>query len=212
MRRRKHKLNKMFSLSRGERQIFHLIAELIRLLVFIICSIFKGIYKLSRLVRKNGINREMVHKIGYSMDDIMNLVYKVSPRQFEVLIAQLFKNTGEYDKVELTPPKRDYGRDVILTRYINGSKEITFVEVKHFAKNNMVGRVICQKLLGSCQMLKAQKAVIVTTGKYHKNAIECASLVDNLVLMNVRDIQDMILDLEPNKISHVIMATLNANE
>lgn len=158
------------------------------------------------------MNQQMRDKIGYSLDDVMNLVYKVSPRQFEVLIAQLFKNTGKYNKVELTPPKKDYGRDVILTRYIKGSKEITFVEVKHFAKNNKVGRVICQKLLGSCQMLKAQQAIIVTTGKYHKNAIECASLVDNLVLMNISDIQDMILDLEPNKISRVIMATLNANE
>jgi len=157
-------------------------------------------------------NHYALSKIGYSLDEITTLINnKLTPRQFEVFCAELFKSTGQYSKVEITEATNDYGKDCILTQNINGRKVVTFVECKHWRKdvNSKIGREICQKLLGSVQMHKASKAIVITTGLYHKNAREVANMVNNLVLMDSMDIQKMILNLNESQMSRVIMRTLN---
>jgi len=94
---------------------------------------------------------------------------------------------------------------------INGYEEVTFVECKHYSEHNMVGREIAMKLLGSCATFNAEKAIIVTTGQYHRNAYEVAGRVDNLKLMDITDIQKMILDLDASRISKVVLKTMNAS-
>lgn len=211
-RRKGHKKYvKYLAPKKRQRQAIHLIADLIRLIVSVFIIIYKIINATVNYVSKCSKNRHVLKAIGYSLTEIINLLYSLTPRQFEIMIAELFKNTGEYDKVEITPATNDFGRDVILTKNINGYKEITFVEVKHFIKKGMVGREIAQKLLGSCVMLKADKAIIVTTGKFHRNAVDVANKVDNLVLMDIVDIQNMMIGLDSSKMSHVIMRTMNAS-
>ena len=115
------------------------------------------------------INQRELKAIGYDLDKIMNLVHIISPRQFEVFICELFHQPGF--KSQVTPSGNDYGRDVILNDNI-------FVECKHYGEDNYVGREICQKLLGSVQMFKAKKGIIVTTGPYNRNAYEVAAKVE----------------------------------
>lgn len=198
----RYRKSSILSLSRNEKKAFNLIADLIRMLIYIVTGICKGIWQASRYVQKIRINQRELKAIGYDLDKIMNLVDTITPRQFEVLICELFHQHGY--KAQLTPPGNDYGRDVILNDNI-------FVECKHYNKNNYVGREICQKLLGSMQMFNAEKGIIVTTGPYHKNAYEVAAKVDNLQLMDSYDIQRMILDLKSDQISKIIMRTLNAS-
>lgn len=204
-------LKKMTRFPRNEKQVFKMMTNIIKILIYVVIGTCKGIYEISKYVRKMINTNRLLREMGSGYNEIMEMIYTVTPRQFEILIAELFKNSGKYDKVEVTAKTCDYGRDCILTRKINGFEEVTFVEIKHFSKTNYVGRPIVQKLLGSCQMLGADKAIVVTTGKYNMNAYECEAMVDNLKLMDVTDIQKMILDLDASQISRVMMRTLNAS-
>lgn len=197
--------------SKNEKQAFHILAEFIRLFIRIIVAIYEVIIEISIYARRFVKNHNALKDIGYDLEEILDLVTKITPRQFEIMIAELFKSTGKYTKVEITPPTADYGRDVILTANINGFEVVTFVEVKHYSKKNMVGREIAMKLLGSCATFGVEKAIIITTGTFHRNAYEIAGRVDNLRLMDYMDIEKMILDLNANQISGIMMRTLNAS-
>lgn len=201
--KKRYRKSNTMGLSRNEREVLHFIFELIRALIYVIIEISKQIWKLSRYINRRIVNRRVLNKTGYSLDEILNLVRTISPRQFEVLICELFHQRGY--KAELTPPTCDYGRDIILNDNI-------FIECKHFREDNYVGREICQKLMGSVHMFKAKRGIIVTTGKYHKNAYECAGRVNNLQLMDITDIQRMFLELKTEQVNKVIMKTLNASK
>lgn len=191
-----------FGLTRNERDVIRLIFGIIKTIVYILIGTFKSICKIYSYFRKLMINQRELKAIGYDLDKIIDLVHTISPRQFEVFICELFHQHGY--KSQLTPPENDFGRDVILNDNI-------FVECKHYSEDNYVGREICQKLLGSMQMFKAKKGIIVTTGPYHRNAYEVAAKVDNLQLMDITDLKKMILDLKADQISKVIKCTLNAS-
>jgi len=203
----------ILSMSRNERLLFNFFIELLKTMVYILAGVVKMLWNIGVYTKKRIVNHYVLGKIGYSLDEVNDLIEKINPRQFEIFCAELFKSTGLYDKVEITTATNDYGKDCILTRNINGIKEVTFVECKHWRKddNSKIARVICQKLLGSVQMHNADKAIIITTGLYHKNAHEVARMVDNLKLMDSMDIQNMILDLNESQMSRVMMRTLNAS-
>ena len=216
-KRYRHKSSNILSLSKNERIwfrfIFQFIFELIRGFIYVTVEIIKLLWKTGKYIRRRIVNRSVLSKIGYSLDEVLDLVDRITPRQFEIFCAELFRSTGIYDNVEITKATNDYGKDCILTRSVNGLKEITFVECKHWRKDNnsRVGREICQKLLGSCQMHCADKAIIITTGLFHNNAYEVARKVNNLRLMDNMDIQRMILDLDIARMSKVMARTLNAS-
>jgi HJR/Mrr/RecB family endonuclease len=134
---------------------------------------------------------------SYSHDEVAQMLYSLSPRGFEVLIAELHIEKG-YNAI-LTPIGNDYGRDVI----VKTREGDIFIECKRFEKNNYVGREIAQKLLGSMQMFNAVKGIICTTGRFHPNAYEVAGMVNNLLLLDTNDIVDMILELSNSKINRI---------
>jgi len=197
--------------SKNEKKAFYIICKLINTFVIIIIAILKAIPEIINYIKKIVKTNKALKGIGYNFNDLMDMIDKISPRQFEIFCGELFKNSGHYSEVTVTQATHDYGRDIVCSRIVNGIKEVTFVEVKHYNKDGFqIGRQICQKLLGSCQMMNADKAIIITTGTYHKNAYECAGRVNNLRLMDINDIQEMILNLKPEQISRVMMRTQNA--
>jgi len=197
-----HRNNDILGLTGAEKEIFKFASDLIHIIAIIIIFTCKETYKLIIYINKRIDNYFCLEKTGYELDEILDFVYDITPRQFEVLICELFREQGYSAK--LTPPSCDYGRDVILDGNI-------FVECKHYSSNNYVGREICQKLLGSIQMFNAKRGIIITTGTYHKNAREVAARVNNLKLMDINDIKKMILGLETNQINKVMSRTLNAS-
>jgi len=141
-------------------------------------------------------------KINYSSRQIECMIREMSPREFEIFISELYKAMGY--KVELTPETCDGGKDIILY----DEDEIIYVECKHFAENNHVGREICQKLIGSISIDGADSGIIVCTGKFHKNAWEVYSKIDNLELIDMRGIMAMVRKIEVYQIPRIFMKTL----
>ena len=145
-------------------------------------------------------------KSGYSYAEVHNLIMTMNGREFEIFCFELLKATGKYNKVSLTKASADYGRDVILTT----DEGQIFVECKHYI-NSIVGREICQKIMGSMQMFGAYQGIIMNTGKYHKNAYECANMVDNLILWDMGDIMKMVIKVNQKQLPKILIKALGVD-
>jgi hypothetical protein len=97
-------------------------------------------------------------------------LYRLSPRQFEVLIANLLK-AFDFD-VELTAQTRDGGRDIIAIRQIGQAVAATkyLVECKRYDQSRPVGVAIVRALHGVTHDERATKGILVTTSSFTKPA------------------------------------------
>lgn len=120
-------------------------------------------------------------------------IFKITPREFEEIIAEIFKQQG-FD-VELTKRTRDGGKDVIaIYRNSMGIDTRYFIECKRFAPGNKVDVGIVRALYGVHSGLSgANKSIIVTTSSFTSEAIRFAN--DGLKSkweMDLKDINDVL--------------------
>jgi HJR/Mrr/RecB family endonuclease len=153
-----------------------------------------------RLVKKIYILIKYKH-FEYSSNQLEKQLKYISPREFEILCGNMFKALGH--KVVVTEATQDYGRDLILDNN-------TYVECKHYNEyGEPLGRVVLQKLVGSCVAFNIKHAIVVTTGRYHENAFEYAARVNKtgncyIELWDKNDIIHALNKVEQNKIGFVL--------
>ncbi len=118
-------------------------------------------------------------------------LYKLSAREFETLVAELFRQEGF--ATELTPETRDGGCDVIATKNILGVPFMLLIECKKYSIKNPVGVSLVRSLLGVQEDKKANKAVLVTTSRFTKSAREFAKRQQHLIsLVDIDDLLDIM--------------------
>lgn len=129
-------------------------------------------------------------------------------REFEQLYEWIFKNSRQYKSVILTPAQFDEGKDLILT---DNNNELTYVECKRYTEKAtvtedfMIGREICQKLVGSMVADNIKNGIIITTGSIHKNAWDYIDKLQNnthitISILNLDDIMSMIYSIKTKQI------------
>lgn len=98
-------------------------------------------------------------------------LYKISPREFEKVIAELLNNNG-FD-VELTKQTRDNGYDILALKYVDNLSPIKYlVECKRFRKDRKIGVDIVRSFKEVLQTEHANKGLIVTSSYFTKDAIK----------------------------------------
>ena len=65
------------------------------------------------------------------------LIYDISPREFETVIERVLQDEGFETK--LTQQTRDGGRDIIATKYEMGKPVVFYIECKRYGRQNSVG-------------------------------------------------------------------------
>lgn len=103
-------------------------------------------------------------------------VRDIDPRQFEEVVAELFRNAGY--EVELTPRSKDGGKDIIAIQknVILGIETKLFVECKRYAEDNVVGVELVRGVYGVLNERDGpNKSVIVTTSRFTSGAKEFAT-------------------------------------
>lgn len=173
-------------------------------------SMFKNRdYKI--LLEYNKMYRNRVLKFK----DITDLKYKIKQmegREFEYFCEWLFKNIGKYRKVTLTPAANDEGRDLIL---VDKNNETIYVECKRYTEDAtvtedfMIGRVICQKLVGAMVVDNIEQGVIITTGNIHRNAwnyiVKLEKNTDiNIEIIALDDILRMVEEINSLDVFNVV--------
>lgn len=103
------------------------------------------------------------------IEDLKESIMSLDPEEFEQFCAEVYRRLGY--KATVTQFGNDGGKDIIL---IDKEHNLVYVECKRWHKESgrEIGREICQKLIGSCAANGVKRAILVTTGKIHKNAFE----------------------------------------
>lgn len=154
-------------------------------------------------------NREL------SIDDlekIENEIKNMEGRQFEIFSEWLFKKMGKYKSVTLTAAVNDEGRDLILVDEHNNT---TFVECKRYTdkatvtEEYMIGRVVCQKLIGAMVVDNIEKGIIITTGNVHENAWNYITKLEEntdirIEVMNLDDIMRMVQEINSSEVLNIV--------
>ncbi len=95
-------------------------------------------------------------------------LYAISSRQFEELVAEIFEKRGF--AVELTKATRDGGKDIIAISTYMGIRMKYIIECKRYARDNKVSLDVVQRLYGVKVSENANKAILVTTSDYTRDA------------------------------------------
>lgn len=95
-------------------------------------------------------------------------MYSLTPRQFEELVAELFYREG-FD-VELTPERKDGGRDVIAITHNELGSHLYLAECKRYSPNRPVGVEYVRALYGVVETERATRGIIATTSCFTKGA------------------------------------------
>ena len=94
----------------------------------------------------------------------------INPRKFEEVLAEIFKNQGY--EVELTPPSRDGGRDLMLVQKASIGSILTLVECKRYSETNKVGVGVVRSLYGVVESERATNGLVATTSYFTKGAVD----------------------------------------
>lgn len=180
--------------------ILTMLSEVVVFLCNILASIIRWVFELITGLFKHKV------KGGYTSKDAIKCLNSLSPRGFEVFCGELFRQRG-YRDVKVTQATNDYGRDIIMK---DKDDNIVFVECKYY-KDKKIGREICQKILGSVDMFKANKAIVITSSTFHKNALEVQKMVgkDKLELIDMQVIINTLNQMDVEKLGRIIMKSSN---
>ena len=116
------------------------------------------------------------------------LLFEISPRKFEEIIAELFLKKG-FD-VELTKQTRDGGRDIIAISKEMDVQTKYIIECKRYAIENKVSIGLVQRLLGVKFAESANKAILATTSGFTKDAQKFAN--SHLWDLDLKDYHDIM--------------------
>lgn len=112
------------------------------------------------------VNDDLIKKLKHSPQDL----FKISPRQFEEVIAELLSDMGM--DVELTQATRDGGKDILAYMDTDIGRLLCLVEAKRYDAKRPVGVSLIRTLYGSLADHQATIGMLVTTSRFAKPAQE----------------------------------------
>lgn len=126
-----------------------------------------------------------------------DLLYQVSSRQFEELIAELLAR-HRWD-VKLTAASKDGGYDIFgVVHDVSGIESAWIIECKRYARENKVGVDIVRALFGVMDDLKVPNGMIATTSHFTRGVHQYKASRYDLELRDYEGVLEWINDYKPN--------------
>lgn len=140
---------------------------------------------------------ESTNAVGKSIlrwcSDAPQMIYSLTPRQFEELVCEAFSSQG-YD-VSLTPQSRDGGFDIFASKRSVLGPELLLVECKRYSPPNRVGIEIVQRLHGVASAMRATRGILATSSFFTAPAMEFVQTVPHQVgLVDYLSLQHLLYD------------------
>jgi len=98
-----------------------------------------------------------------------DLLYTLSSREFEELVAELFRCEGY--NVSLTTVSRDGGKDLLVSSTGIIGEQLYLVECKRYSPKRRVGVSVVREIYGTVCQIDATAGIIVTTSSFSKDAL-----------------------------------------
>lgn len=137
----------------------------------------------------NEFNR--VERLILEISDNPDLIYNISPREFEEVINRVLQDEGF--ETELTQATRDGGRDIVATKYEMGKPIVFYIECKRYGRRNSVGVSIVRSLYGVQTSDQINKSILVTTGHVTRGARRFVEKQNTMMsILDVNEIHHLI--------------------
>lgn len=101
---------------------------------------------------------------------------KIEWRQVERMLAEVFEGIGF--EVELTPPSKDGGKDIILQCRLAGDRKSYIVEIKHWRSRSRVGNKDIREFLDVVLSEEREGGLFLSTFGYCSNIFECLTEIE----------------------------------
>lgn len=135
------------------------------------------------------INDELVLALRKSPE----LMYQLRPRLFEELVAHIMADHGF--EVELTPPTKDGGFDIVARLENPMGVFLVLVECKRYAPDRKVGVEVVRGLYGVTEMHRAHQGIVVTSSSFTKGAVtEQARIGPRIALQDYKALRSLLLN------------------
>ncbi|MGB6134301.1 MAG: restriction endonuclease [Acidobacteriaceae bacterium] len=95
-------------------------------------------------------------------------IHKLTPRQYEELIAELLRDMGH--EVSLTKATRDGGKDILASMKTDIGEILCLVDTKKYRRDRKIGVGMVRTLYGTLADYQATSAMLVTTSSYSPDA------------------------------------------
>lgn len=95
-------------------------------------------------------------------------MFQLTPRQFEEVVAEIFIREGF--GVELTPPSKDGGRDILAVKFDALGRHLFIAECKRYAPTHPVQIQYVRALYGVLERERATRAILATTSRFTRGA------------------------------------------
>lgn len=105
------------------------------------------------------------------------LMMELAPRRFEELVAELLTRDGL--DVELTPERKDGGRDVLAYMDTEFGRHLYLVECKRYSSDRPVGVEIVRALYGVVEHERATAGLLITTSRFTAPAVDFQTTIKN---------------------------------
>lgn len=132
--------------------------------------------KLSIGIIENPQDTERITIIGTLCDGLIKLIAKypselkrIEWRDLERIIAHILDSIGYV--VELTPPSKDKGKDIIVSFFARNRKETFYIEIKHWVSGKKVGKKETQEFL-SVLINEQKTGLLLSTSGFTNNCLE----------------------------------------
>lgn len=110
------------------------------------------------------INNDLVYRLKRQPLDL----HKLTPREFEILLADLLSDMGW--EVKLTQQTRDGGADILAYMNTDIGRLLCLVEAKHYREDRKVGVDLVRTLYGTLCDAQANSAMLVTSSSFTPDA------------------------------------------
>jgi HJR/Mrr/RecB family endonuclease len=131
------------------------------------------------LVDVKTVTQELMKYLAKHPDE----VYKLAPRKYEELVAQIFKDLNY--NVTLTQRTRDGGKDIYARKDDGIGNNLYIIECKKYAKNHKVGVNAVRSLYGVKNAERATAGILATTSYFTEDAKKFQSGIRHE--LNLRD-------------------------
>ena len=130
---------------------------------------------------------EEYEKAAYYLEYNRGKIKRMSPRDFEFFVADIFEELGF--SVKVTQATRDGGKDIIATK-ATPIPYTLIIECKHWGENHKVDVNVVRSVYGVQMAMQANQSVIVTSSRFTKDTRVFAKERKNL--MALYDIDDLL--------------------
>jgi restriction system protein len=138
-------------------------------------DVITGYLNVYRALRPEGRSQGLLDAIAVTrarwIDDLTGgteALFRLSPRELEVLAAALYRELGY--TVELTPPSRDGGRDVVARKQTPGQREVVDIECK--THTSAIGVEYIRHLRDVAHRDNANRGVLITISRFTRGALK----------------------------------------